>query len=104
MYVLAALAAAYAGVPPQGANLIGVVASTSVSFFGHVFYSFRKGGVTRQYVVRFVILSLAVYILSRVGTHAGIAWLGLPYWAVVLAVAAIIPLFTWTAGRFWVFR
>lgn len=103
-YILVALLFAQAGLSPQGANLIGVVASTTVSFLGHVFYSFRKSRITSSYVVRFLILSLAVYALSRAGTHAGVLWLGWPYWLVVVAVAAMIPLFTWTAGRFWVFR
>lgn len=103
-YMLVALLVARAGLSPQGANLIGVVASTTVSFLGHVFYSFRKDRITRRYVLRFSILSVAVYAFSSAGTHAGVTWLGWPYWTVVIALAASIPLFTWTAGRFWVFR
>ena len=103
-YIVVALLFSQAGLSPQGANLVGVVASTTVSFLGHVFYSFRKGRVTSRYVVRFLILSCAVYALSRAGTHAGHVWFGWPQWLVVVAVAAMIPLFTWTAGRFWVFR
>jgi putative flippase GtrA len=103
-YVVVALLAARAGVTPQTANIIGVVASTTVSFLGHLFYSFRRDRITRAYLIRFLILSVAVYAFSSAGTHIGVAWFGWPYWAVVLAVAATIPLFTWTAGRFWVFR
>jgi putative flippase GtrA len=103
-YILVALVVARAGLPPQGANLLGVVASTTVSFLGHLFYSFRKGGITSRYILRFSVLSLAVYAFSRAGTYAGLTWFEMPYWVVVFAVAAMIPLFTWTAGRFWVFR
>ena len=103
-YILVALLVARAGVTPQTANVIGVVASTTVSFLGHLFYSFRRDRITRAYVIRFLILSVAVYAFSSAGTHISVAWFGWPYWAVVLAVAATIPLFTWTAGRFWVFR
>lgn len=103
-YIVVALVSARAGGPPQMANLIGIAAGTTVSFLGHVFYSFRKGGLTSPYLMRFSVLTLAVYALSRAATHAGIAWFGWPHWLVVFAVAAIIPLFTWPAGRFWVFR
>lgn len=103
-YILVALLAGTSGLQPQGANLLGVLASTSVSFLGHAFYTFRKSGLTVRYLVRFTILSFAVYVLSRAATHAGVEWLAWPYWAVVLAVASLIPLFTWTASRFWVFR
>jgi len=103
-YILAALLLERAGMTPQTANIISVAASITVSFLGHVFYSFRKGRITSPYVFRFLVLSVAVYAFSSAGTHAGVVWFGWPYCAVVLAVAATIPLFTWTAGRFWVFR
>jgi putative flippase GtrA len=103
-YILVALLAGTSGLQPQGANLIGVLASTGVSFFGHAYYSFRRGGLTARYLMRFTILSLAVYVLSRAATHAGVEWLAWSYLTVVFAVAALIPLVTWTASRFWVFR
>lgn len=103
-YVLVALLVERAGLSPQGANLVAVVASTTVSFLGHLFYSFRKTSVKGRYVVRFLGQSAAVYVVTIAGTHAGTVWLGWPYWVVVFAIAAAVPLFTWTAGRFWVFR
>lgn len=103
-YIVVALAAERAGLSPQQANLVGVIASTLTSFFGHLFYSFRRDGITGQYITRFLVLSLAVYALSRAGTSLGVTYLGWPYWIVVLSIAVTMPLFTWTAGRFWVFR
>lgn len=103
-YVVVALAGERSGLSAQQANFVGVIASTLISFLGHLFYSFRKGGITKSYTLRFLVLSLAVYALSRAGTSLGVSYLGWPYWIVVLSIAATMPLFTWTAGRFWVFR
>lgn len=103
-YILVALAGEMAGLAPQAANLVGVLSSTAFSFVGHVFYSFRKGGITGAYLLRFSVLSLVVYFLTFTGTYAGVVLLEWPRPLVVFLVAAIIPLFTWTAGRFWVFR
>jgi putative flippase GtrA len=103
-YILVALAGEWAGLDLQEANLFGVLASTVFSFLGHVFFSFRKGGIAGAYLWRFLVLSLAVYGLTYLGTHVGVAVLGWPRKLIVLLVAAAIPAFTWTAGRFWVFR
>lgn len=103
-YILVALAGEWAGLDLQKANFFGVLASSVFSFLGHVFFSFRKGGIASAYLWRFLVLSLAVYGLTYLGTHVGIAVLGWPRKLIVLLVAAAIPAFTWTAGRFWVFR
>lgn len=103
-YILVALVGDRSGLAAQPANLVGVLASTAFSFFGHVYYSFRKGGIAGAYLLRFSVLSLAVYIVSYGGTYTGVSLLQWPRPLVVFIVAAIIPLFTWTAGRFWVFR
>lgn len=103
-YILVALAGNWAGLRLQEANLFGVLASTAFSFLGHLFFSFRKGGITGAYLWRFLVLSLAVYGLTYVGIHVGASVLGWPRPLIVLLVAAAIPAFTWTAGRFWVFR
>lgn len=103
-YVVVAMLGESAGLGSQGANLVGVLASTTFSFLGHVFFSFRKGGIALAYLGRFLTLSLGVYCLTYVGTHAGVAMFGWPRPIVVLLVAAAIPIFSWTASRFWVFR
>ena len=103
-YILVALAGEWYSLDSQKANLIGVLASTAFSFLGHVYFSFRKGAISAAYLLRFLVLSLAVYGLTFVGTHVGVSLLGWPRPLVVLLVAAAIPIFTWTAGRFWVFR
>ena len=103
-YVAVALLAESAGLAPQAANLAGVLASTALSFVGHALYSFAKGGITRAYLLRFCALSAAVYGLTYLATYVGVTLLGWPRTLVVLGIAAIIPVFTWTAGRFWVFR
>ncbi len=103
-YVAVALVAARVGLAPQVANLAGVLASTALSFIGHALYSFGKDDITRAYLLRFCVLSAAVYVLTYMLTYAGVTLFGWPRAFVVLGIAAIIPLFTWTVGRFWVFR
>jgi putative flippase GtrA len=103
-YILVALILKREGLSPQGANVAGVTASTTISFLGHLFYSFRKDRITLNYVARFLVMSAAVYAFSSAGTHLGVAWFGWSHGVVVLTLAACIPLFTWTVGRFWVFR
>ncbi len=103
-YILVALLGARLGLGAQSANLVGVFTSTVFSFLGHAYYSFQKNFITRIYILRFIVLSFAVYVLSFGATYIGIALLQWPRPMVVVIIAAIIPLFTWSAGRFWVFR
>ncbi len=60
-YILVALILKREGLSPQIANVVGVTAGTTVSFLGHLFYSFRKKRVTSHNLTRFLLMSAGVY-------------------------------------------
>jgi putative flippase GtrA len=83
--------------------IIGQAASTAVSYFGHLLYSFRVKSDHRVFFGRFVLISLLVLSLN-----VGVSWaltdfLGASHRMAILVVAILILIMNYLSNRFWVF-
>jgi putative flippase GtrA len=104
-HVLTALAAqGFLHLPAQGANLVGFAVAVIVSYTGHARVTFDAPLRSGSQVQRFVMLSLAGLAASSLTVHLVTTVLGLGFLTAMTAVAVIVPLATYLAMRFWVFR
>jgi putative flippase GtrA len=91
------------GILPVFASLLGVTASTGVSYFGHLFFSFRVEPNHRDFLWRFLLIAALGFSLS-----AGITWfianvMQLSARLAIVTVIILIPLVNYVCNRFWVF-
>jgi putative flippase GtrA len=105
VYSLATLLAIEAlGFSPIAGSLIGVMASSWVSYFGHALYSFKVTIDHATFLWRFLAISGASLAMST-----GVMWLFTDFLNVShrLAIAilvVLIPATNYICNRFWVFR
>ncbi len=104
VYYASAVSIEAGGVAPQQANLLAYLLSTSVSFLGHFHFTFGKSGRKLPYIWRFIPVSVAGYVISRVVVFVGNSELALPFWITAFAVAVAVAAFTWVVSRFWAFK
>ena len=88
---------------PVVASVIGYFCAALISYFGHLYYSFRVTPDHRTFLWRF-----AITVVVTSGMTVGCTWLmteywSYPAWAAVLAVTLLIPATNYVCGRFWVF-
>jgi putative flippase GtrA len=103
---MAALALAMQ-VPPLLANLGGFAAATGVSYFGHHRWTFRLDSSESNHrwrLPRFIVVGVTALALSQAILVAVGTCLALPLWLALGTAVAIVPAFTYTVGRIWVFR
>lgn len=104
-HVAAALAAeAVLPVTPQQANLAGFAVAVVVSYTGHARFTFDTPLRSGRQFQRFLMLSLAGLAASSLTVHLMTTLLGMGFLAAMAAVAVVVPLFSYIAMRFWVFR
>jgi putative flippase GtrA len=90
-------------IAPVFASLLGVAASTGVSYFGHVFFSFRVEPNHRDFLWRFLLIAALAFSLS-----AGMTWLianvmQLSPRLAITTVTVLIPIINYLCNRYWVF-
>jgi putative flippase GtrA len=83
--------------------IIGQAASTAISNFGHLHYSFKVKSEHRVFLWRFVLISIVVLSLN-----VGVSWLvtnalGASHRLAIFVVAVLIPTTNYLCNRFWIF-
>jgi putative flippase GtrA len=104
VYIAAAMFAdEWLGFTAVAGAIVGQAASTAVSYFGHLHYSFRVKSDHRVFLWRFTLISLVVLVLNT-----GVSWtltdvFGTSHRIAIAVLAVLIPITTYLCNRFWVF-
>jgi putative flippase GtrA len=101
--VVAAILVAAAGANPTVGAMIGFVAAFMVSYFGHFRFTFAASGRYRDYLLKFVVSSLASFLLSTAAVWVATAVLGIDYKPALIALGIFVPVCNYLMNRFWVF-
>jgi putative flippase GtrA len=88
---------------PIAAAVFGYLASATVSYFGHIHFSFRVEPDHRKFIWRFVTTSIVTFPMAVVITYIITTGLGRSNQIAVVAVMVLIPLMNYFCNRFWVF-
>jgi putative flippase GtrA len=100
---VAMVAVAAVGANPTAGSMIGFVAAFLVSYVGHFRFTFAAPGRYRDYLLKFVVSSLASFFLSTGAVWVATAILGIDYKPALIVLAIIVPLCNYLVNRFWVF-
>jgi len=104
LYVAVAWVAVEAfGLAPLPASLFGYVAAIGVSYLGQKRLTFRSAGAHRIELPRFLATSVLAFAGS-VGSMAAVTGAGWDYRFGLVAAALAVPLASFAAMNFWVFR
>lgn len=103
-YLLFSVSTIFFAMPPYQANLIGYIASVSISYFGHAKFSFRSSRSHREQLPRFILVALTTFGLTNLVMYLVTGILDRDPLLAMVFVAVSIPGITWVLSRFWVFR
>jgi putative flippase GtrA len=89
---------------PLVATVIGHLVAGTVSYLGHLYFSFAVVPDHRTFLYRFVLITAAALALN-----VGVTWLltqrlGMSYWIAIGAVTVLIPAMNYLCNRLWVFQ
>lgn len=98
------IAVEFMGLAAVSASMVGQVASTSVSYFGHASFSFGVEADHRMYLWRFLIVAAVTFGLNVLVTYLFTDVMDLNYQISIAFIAILIPLTNYFCNRFWVFR
>ncbi len=101
--VVAVIVVAAAGANPTVGAMIGFVTAFMISYFGHFRFTFAASGRYRDYLLKFVVSSLASFLLSTAAVWVATAILGIDYKPALIALGIIVPVCNYFMNRFWVF-
>ena len=101
--VYAAVAAAFHQLTQQMmlATIVGQAVSTTVSYLGHLHFSFSVHPRHRIFLSRFLFVVGVAFTVNIAAT--GFLSSVVPYQYVILIVMVLLPAVTFLASRFWVF-
>lgn len=85
------------------ANVMGVVAGSSVSYLGNCFWTFRAEGRHVARVVRFAVVYGLVFSLNGLIMLVATDIAGIPYMIPLTVSLCITPVLTFLLNRHWVF-
>lgn len=88
---------------PVAAAVFGYLASATVSYYGHLYFSFRVAPDHRKFFWRFAVTSVITFPMAIVITYLITGVVGGPNGRAVAAVMVLIPLTNYFCNRFWVF-
>jgi putative flippase GtrA len=91
------------GADPYVANFVGYAFAVVVSYVGHARITFLRPVRHRGQMLRFALVSLAGLALTQAITFVVLRAFGLPFRAALVAVAVLVPAFTFVASRAWTF-
>lgn len=102
--VITSALATWAAADPVTAAAVGYLVAGSISYFGHIHFSFRVEPDHRRFFWRFVLTALVTFPLT-----VGCTWLitvvfGYSIYASVATVTVLVPLTNYLCNRYWVFR
>jgi putative flippase GtrA len=108
---LAALA--YAGVTtlliesglarPIAATIFGYFTAATISYLGHLYFSFRVQPDHQTFLWRFGVTVAMTFAVTTLTTYVITGYLSGSYGFSIAAVAALIPMMNYLCNRFWVF-
>jgi putative flippase GtrA len=105
VYMMATtIAVEFLGFAAVGASIFGQLASASVSYVGHSFYSFGVESNHRAYLWRFIAVAVITFSLNGLVTHLLTDLLDVSYRVSIIVVVILIPITNYACNRFWVFR
>lgn len=102
-YVLFSILSHYAGCSPLLAVTIASFLSISVSYFGHIHFTYRVEPEHGRMSWKFVILTVINFAIAQVMTYLLHTHFFIPFWMTSILVGLSIPLVSWPVGKFWVF-
>jgi len=100
----AALGHRVAGLDAMIANAIAYVVATAYNYLLNFYWSFRTTRRHSQAAWRYLALAGAGILLNAVYVDAAMRFLGLPLEAAAISFAALWPLVSFVAMRYWAFR
>ena len=92
------------GFAAVSASILGQLTAATVSYLGHLYYSFGVASDHRTYLWRFLAVALVTFSMNGSVTHLLTEVIGVSYRVSVIVVAILIPLTNYLCNRFWVFR
>lgn len=89
--------------PPLVANLVGYASAILVSYGGNAVLTFRRPLLLPVQFARFLAVSLVAFALNEALVFVCTGPLGMPFYAALVPVVLVVPLFTFTVARVWAF-
>lgn len=102
IYLGVSLALLSAGMVPQLANIVAFLASTTASYFGHYFFTYRSSDHHLHVSARFVTMTAGLSVLCS-GLHQAVLLAGASPRAAALAVTLAYPPLSFLINNFWVY-
>lgn len=89
---------------PLIANLFAYACAFQVSYFGHRYWTFSNHGERRDTLYRFMLVAFSGISLNETLYYIFINQLHIYYSMALALVLMIVPAFTFTFNKFWVFK
>lgn len=89
---------------PFWANFVAFVASTCVSYFGNLVWTFHMAEVGLDRLPRFLVVALFGLAANQAIVFTTVTLAGWSYRLALAIVLLVVPVFTYSASRQWVFR
>lgn len=89
---------------PLVANVFAFLVAFQVSYFGHRWWTFNAATDHRVALPKLLLVSSSVFFANEGSYYVLMSVFHLPYALALFIVLTILPLFTFTASKFWVFR
>jgi putative flippase GtrA len=90
--------------PPLIANVIAFIISFQMSYWGHRLWTFNDTITAHREAYSKLIIVQLLNLAASEGLFYFFLTLQLPYPVALLIVLTILPLFTFTVSKFWIFR
>lgn len=94
---------AHWAIPPLMANLVAFLAAFGPSFAGHYRWTFRSNRHWKSALARFQLVTWTAFLVNNLALVALLDLHLLPSALTAVLAACVIPVFTFLAGRLWVF-
>ena len=88
---------------PVVASIVGFLCAATVSYLGHLYFSFRVEPDHRVFLWRFLIVTAITLAMTILLTYVITALLGRSYQIAIGAVIVLNPALSYLCSRFWVF-
>ena len=89
---------------PVAATIFGYFVAATISYLGHMYFSFRVEPDHRTFFWRFVAMAAIIFAMTILVTYLVTDILGGSYRISIAAVTVLIPTTNYICNRFWVFQ
>lgn len=90
--------------PPLLANIIAFMIAFQVSYFGHRLWTFQADTEHRRAFPKLLLVSCTTFIANEGLFYLLMTIFKMPYIAALFIVLTLLPIFTFTLSKLWVFR